>query len=163
MKRLNLNPEPRWVEIDPELSVAVRPLSPFDLAELFEGDAALSKALADAPEVEALQAMGVGPLLDLIGRFTVLALADWTVCDAGSGERLPVTEEAARALFRMEPALIGDFVDRVIGPLLAGLAALDAEKNVSAPSPDGSSAGATTTAQAATESAPTARRGSTGR
>ena len=158
MKRLNLNPTPRWVEIDAELSVAVRPLSPFDLAEMFEGDEAWAPLVEAAGKgggsgEDLARRMGAGALLDLIGRFAALVVADWTVCDDETGERLPVTAEAARAMLRAEPELAGPFLDRILGPALDGIKQLDAEKNASAPSPAGPTAGAETTARDATRSA----------
>lgn len=161
MKRLTLNPEPRWIEIDPELSVAVRPLSPFDLAELLEGDGALAKLGAAVREGGATATAGaallpVREILDLVGRVAEMAIVEWTVCD-DSGQRLPVSAEIARAMVRAEPDLVAPFIEKVLAPAVAAAEALAAEKNVSAPSPVGSTAGATTTAQAATASALTAR------
>lgn len=148
MKRLNLNPEPRWVEIDKELSVAVRPIGAFELGELVENQPALQRVSGGQAGGEAAETLSISELLDLVAEIAELAFTDWTVSDE-NGERLPVSGETARLLVRAEPGLAGPLIENVLMPAVRQAEELAAEKNGSAPSPNGSTAGAKTTAAAA--------------
>ena len=81
-------------------------------------------------------------------------ITEWEGVGDDKGESLPVSPEAASALMDIFP-LYRAFEAHYIGPWLK----LESEKNVSAPSPIGTSAGALDIAPPAEASAPTAPQG----
>ena len=83
-----------------------------------------------------------------------IAVSDWEGVGDADGNPVPVTPEGIDALLEVWPIFEAFQAAYVAGGLL-----LDAEKNVSAPSPTGTSAGATVTARPAAKPARTARRG----
>ena len=83
-----------------------------------------------------------------------IALLDWEGVGDADGKPVPVTPETAAALIDVWP-LFEAFQARYVAKGLL----LDQEKNVSAPSPSGTSAGATATARPVRRRARTARAG----
>lgn len=151
MKRLSLSRGPRWVEIDHELSVLLRPMLRVELLALLAEDPATIPADGDLRAAAAGAKAGVAAAV----RLALAAVEDWTVADTETGERLPVSEPVARALFD-DLALAGLFAERVTAEILGPADAVAAEGNGSAPLPNGSSAGAPTTAPTVPAPAPSA-------
>jgi len=80
-----------------------------------------------------------------------MVITEWSGVGDAEGNPLPVTPEGIDALLNIWPVFEA-FQEKALGPHLV----LDAEKNGSAPSPNGSSAGATDIAQPAPDAASTA-------
>jgi hypothetical protein len=145
MLNLDLQSAPRWLELLPGLRLKLRPL----------GTALMVAARAD-PEVEALppdtgtDALGLA-MAKAVARRAVL---DWEGVGDASGAPLPVTPEGVDALLEVFPV----FEAFQTGYVAKGLV-LEQEKNVSSPSPSGSTAGAAPTATPARGRARTVRRG----
>jgi hypothetical protein len=162
LTRLNLDRQPRWIEIDAELKVLARPLSRPECAEILAPlleppHGAVFEAMQAGRPVEASAQLAFAPRAEAAVQAAVAAaVTDWTVQD-DDGARLPVTPAVVTALLDAEPALGGALLRALVGERLAALRDLDAEKNGSAPSPNGTSAGAETTARPATASARSAR------
>lgn len=78
---------------------------------------------------------------DLVKELGLLAIIGWEGVAGAEGEPAPVTEESVSALLDLYP-IFNSFNDLFVGPALT----LEAEKNASAPSPNGTSAGAKTIA-----------------
>ncbi|MFO7853915.1 MAG: hypothetical protein R6V44_01570, partial [Paracoccaceae bacterium] len=134
--------EPRRVELLPGVTLQLAPLT----------TAAMTAAQTDAavlglPEgaTDAETALSVAKAL---ARRLVL---DWDGIGDANGDPIPVSPEAVDALLDLWPAFEA-FQAKVIAKALL----LDAEKNASAPSPNGASAGATATAPRARGAARTA-------
>jgi hypothetical protein len=151
MLRLDLTAEPRWLDLGHGVRLRVAPLTTA-LMVASRGDAAV-EALPDTASDEERALV----FAKAIAR---RAVSEWEgVGDAG-GTPVPVTPEGIDALLEVWPI----FEAFQAGYVAKGLL-LDAEKNVSAPSPNGTSAGATGTARpahparAAKPRARTARRG----
>ncbi|MBW6495335.1 MAG: hypothetical protein K0B16_12425 [Burkholderiaceae bacterium] len=143
MIRLNLSPEPQWLEIAPGLRLLLAPMSTsLMMAARSDG------ALRDLPEDADNDTRGMVFARALTRR----ALLDWEGVGDAEGNPIPVTPEGIDALLDIFPV----FDAFQTGYVANGLV-LDAEGNASAPSPTGSSAGAIATAPPATASAPTAR------
>ncbi|WP_299131679.1 hypothetical protein [uncultured Amaricoccus sp.] len=145
MIRLDLSSAPKWLDLGAELRLLVLPVT-----------TAIMVAARNDPSVEALpegaskeeQAL---VMAKAVARRVVTA---WEgVGDAG-GTPVPVTPEGIDALLDIWPVFEA-FQTRCLAPHLM----LDAEKNASAPLPNGTSAGATATAKPARARARTARRG----
>jgi hypothetical protein len=145
MIRLDLNREPAWLDLAPGVRVLVEPLT-----------SALMMAVRSDPGVEALpetatdedRALALGRAL---GR---LAIRDWKGVGDAEGAPIPPTPEAITALLDLWP-LFEAFQLRYVAKGLI----LEQEKNASALSPSGTSAGATDTAppvQAPASTAPAA-------
>jgi hypothetical protein len=145
MLRLDLTAEPRWLDLGHGVRLRLAPLT-----------TALMVASRSDPAVEALPATASDEERALvfakaIARWSVIG---WEGVGDADGNPVPVTPAGIDALLEVWPifeAFQASYVAR-------GLR-LDAEKNVSAPSPTGTSAGATATARPAGRSARTARRG----
>jgi hypothetical protein len=143
MLTLDLSNAPRWLELLPGLRLKLRPL----------GTALMVAARAD-PEVEALppdagtDALGLA-MAKAVARRAVL---DWEGVGDASGAPLPVTPEGVDALLEVFPV----FEAFQTAYVAKGLA-LELEKNVSSPSPNGASAGAAPTATPARGRARSAR------
>ena len=142
MIRLDLNREPAWLDLAPGVRVLVEPLT-----------TALMMAARSDPGVEGLpetatdedRALALGRAL---GR---LAIRDWEGVGDADGAPIPPTPEAITALLDLWP-LFEAFQLRYVAKGLI----LEQEKNASAPSPSGTSAGATDTAPPVPDLAPTA-------
>ena len=135
MIRLNLTAAPKWLDLAPGLRLLVGPLS----------TALMVSARAD-PAIEALPEGASQEALALAMAKAVArrAVLDWEGVGDDAGNVVPVTPEGTDALLEIWPVFEAFQTMYVAKGLI-----LDAEKNVSAPSPTGLSAGATGTAQPA--------------
>jgi len=140
MIRLNLSSEAQWLDLGHGVRVRALPLTSAILLSL-RGDPALEGAdTRSGPEQALLFAKAVAARV----------IVAWEGVGDQEGRDLPVTPEAASALLDLFP-LYRAFEAQYIAPWLT----LDAEKNVSAPSPNGTSAGAPPTALHVGEAVPT--------
>ena len=145
MIRLDLSSAPKWLDLGAELRLLVLPVT-----------TAIMVAARNDPSVEALpegaskeeQAL---VMAKAVARRVVTA---WEAVGDAGGTPVPVTPEGIDALLDIWPVFEA-FQTRCLAPHLM----LDAEKNASAPLPNGTSAGATATAKPARARARTARRG----
>ena len=135
MIRLNLTATPQWLDLAPGLRLLVGPLT----------TALMVSARAD-PAIEALPEGATQEELALAMAKSVArrAVLDWEGIGDEMGQPLPVTPEGIDALLEIWPVFEA-FQTRYVARGLI----LDAEKNVSAPSPSGPSAGATAIARPA--------------
>ena len=142
MIRLNLTATPEWLDLAPSLRLLVGPLT----------TALMVSARAD-PAIEALPEGATQEALALAMAKAVArrAVLDWEGVGDAMGQSLPVTPEGIDALLEVWPVFEAFQTQYVAKGLI-----LDAEKNVSAPSPTGPSAVATDTARPAKLPAPTA-------
>ena len=149
MLTLDLTNEPRWHDLAPGVRVRLRPLT----------TALMVSARAD-PAIEALPDAATQEELALAMAKAVArrAVLDWEGVGDDAGNIIPVSPEGIDALLEIWPIFEAFQTKYVARGLI-----LDAEKNVSAPSPNGPSAGATgiarpaRPARAAGASAPTVR------
>ncbi|MBC9248614.1 hypothetical protein H4P12_18305 [Paracoccus sp. 11-3] len=149
MLTLDLTNEPRGHELAPDVRVQLRPLT-----------TALMVATRSDPEVEAVQDGSSDEERALIfakalARRAVLA---WEGVGDADGNVIDPGPEAIDALLDIWPI----FEAFQLVYVSKGLP-LEQEKNVSAPLPSGTSAGATVTARPAPKAAKTARRGKANR
>lgn len=144
MLRLNLSRDPKWIDLGHDVRVLTLPLTSAILISL-RGDLSLQDAEALSPPEQALRfAKAVASRV----------ITEWEGVGDEAGRELPVSPEAASALMDVFP-LYRAFEAHYIGPWLR----LDSEKNVFAPLPNGTSAGAKAIARPAKARAKTARRG----
>jgi hypothetical protein len=145
MLRLNLAREPYWLDLGHGARLHVEPLT-----------TALMMAARADPAVEALPETAGHDQTALAMAQAVArqAVLDWEGVGDAEGKPLPVTPERVDALLEVWPI----FEAFQLGYVAKGLV-LEQEKNVSAPSPSGTSAGATATAKPARRRARTARGG----
>ena len=144
MLRLNLTRDPKWIDLGYGVRVLALPLTSAVLISL-RGDVALEDAESLAPAEQALR------FAKAVASRVITA---WEGVGDEDGKELPVTPEAATALMDVFP-LYRAFEASYIGPWLR----LESEKNVSAPLPNGTSAGAQDIAAPAANAVPTARQG----
>jgi hypothetical protein len=142
MIRLNLTVTPEWLNLAPGLRLLVGPLTTALMVSA-RADPAI-EALAEGASQEALALA----MAKAVARRAVL---DWAGVGDELGQPLPVTPEGIDALLEIWPVFEAFQTQYVAKGLI-----LDAEKNVSSPSPTGPSAGATATARPARAPAPTA-------
>ena len=142
MIRLNMTATPQWLDLAPGLRLLVGPLT----------TALMVSARAD-PAIEALPEGATQEELALAMAKAVArrAVLDWEGVGDDSGDAVPVSPEGIDALLEIWPVFEAFQTKYVARGLI-----LDAEKNVSAPSPSGHSAGATGIARPAKLPAPTA-------
>ena len=142
MIRLNLTTTPQWLELAPGLRLLVGPLT----------TALMVSARAD-PAIEALPEGASQEELALAMAKSVArrAILDWEGVGDDADNPLKVTPEGIDALLEIWPVFEAFQTQYVARGLI-----LDAEKNVSAPLPNGPSAEATATARPAKRVAPTA-------
>ncbi len=142
MIRLNLTATPEWLDLAHGLRLLVGPLT----------TALMVSARAD-PAIEALPKGASQESLALAMAKAVArrAVLDWEGVGDDAGNVVPVTPEGIDALLEIWPVFEAFQTQYVAKGLI-----LDAEKNVSAPSPSGPSAGATGIARPAKLPAPTA-------
>jgi hypothetical protein len=145
MLRLNLAREPYWLDLGHGVRLHVEPLT-----------TALMMAARADPAVEALpETAGQDQLaLTMAQAVARRAVLGWEGVGDAEGNPLPVTPEGVMALLEVWPI----FEAFQLAYVAKGLV-LEQEKNVSAPSPSGTSAGATATAKPARRRARTARGG----
>ena len=141
MIRLNLTAAPAWLTLAPGLRLKVAPLT----------TALMVSARAD-PAIEALPDTATQEELALAMAKAVArrAVLDWEGVGDDLGNVVPVSPEGIDALLEIWPVFEAFQTQYVAKGLI-----LDAEKNGSAPSPSGPSAGATGIAPPARARAPT--------
>ena len=149
MLTLDLSNEPRWHDLAPGVRVQLRPLT-----------TALMVATRSDPDVEAVPDGTSDETRALIFAKALArrALLDWEGIGDADGNAIAPSPEAIDALLDIWPIFEAFQLVYVSKGLL-----LEQEKNVSAPSPTGPSAGATATARPARKAVKTARRGKTSR
>ena len=142
MIRLNLSNRPEWLDLLPGLRVLVAPLTTALMVSA-RTDAAIEALPEGASQEELALAMAKS-----VARRAVL---DWEGVGDEAGLPLPVTPDGIDALLEIWPVFEAFQAQYVARGLM-----LDQEKNASAPSPTGPSAGATATARPARAPARTA-------
>ena len=142
MIRINLSPEPQWLDLGHGVRLLLLPLTTA-LMVAARSDPAVRALAADASNDERAAVFAAA----LARR----AIVDWDGVGDADGKVLEVSPEGIDALMALYP-IFEAFNIRYSAPSLF----LDAEKNVSAPLPNGPSAGATATARPARGAAPTA-------
>ena len=149
MLTLNLSNDPCWHDLAPGVRVRLRPLT-----------TALMVATRSDPDVEAVTDETSDETRALIFAKALArrALLDWEGVGDAEGNVIDPSTAAIDALLDIWPIFEAFQLVYVSKGLL-----LEQEKNVSAPSPNGASAGATATARPARKAAKTARRGKTSR
>lgn len=145
MIRLELSPEPQWLDLGHGVKLKLLPLT-----------TALMVATRADPVVRDLdpEASNDERAAIFAGALARRAVVDWEGVGDAEGNVLPVTPDGIDALLSLWPIFEAFNLQYVSRGML-----LDAEKNASAPSPTGTSVGATPTARPAEASAPTARHG----
>ena len=149
MLTLDLSNEPRWHDLAPGVRVKLRPLT-----------TALMVATRSDQDVEAVPDATSDEERALIFAKALArrALLDWEGVGDADGNAIAPSPEAIDALLEIWPIFEAFQLAYVSKGLL-----LEQEKNVSAPSPNGPSAGATATARRATRRARTAQAAQTSR
>jgi len=142
MIRLNLTATPQWLDLAPGLRLLVAPLTTALMVSA-RADLAIEALSEGASQEELALAMAKA-----VARRAVL---DWEGVGDDAGNIVPISTEGIDALLEIWPVFEAFQTQYVARGLI-----LDAEKNVSAPSPSGPSAGATATARPARGAAPTA-------
>ena len=145
MIRLNLTATPQWLDLAPGLRLLVGPLTTALMVSA-RADAAIEGLPDGASQEELALAMAKA-----VARRAVL---DWEGVGDDAGNIVPVSPDGIDALLELWPVFEAFQTQYVARGLI-----LDAEKNVSAPSPTGPSAGATAIARPARGAAPTAPQG----
>jgi hypothetical protein len=151
MLKLDLTAEPRWLDLGHGVRLRVAPLT-----------TALMVAARSDPALEALPETASDEARALVFAKAIarIAVSAWEGVGDADGTPVPVSPEGIDALLEVWPIF-----EAFQGSYVAGGLLLDAEKNVSAPSPTGTSAGAIATARpahratASSDPARTARRG----
>ncbi|MFV0410978.1 MAG: hypothetical protein ACK5LJ_15150 [Paracoccus sp. (in: a-proteobacteria)] len=149
MLTLDLSNEPRWHDLAPGVRVRLRPLT-----------TALMVATRSDPDVEAVPDATSDEERALIFAKALArrAVLDWEGVGNADGNVIAPSPEAIDALLDIWPIFEAFQLVYVSKGLL-----LEQEKNVSAPSPNGPSVGATATARPAKGRARTARAAQTSR
>jgi hypothetical protein len=140
MIRLDLNRQPAWLDLAPGVRVLVEPLTTA-LMMAARSDSGVESLPETATDEDRALALGRA-----LGR---LAIRDWEGVGDADGAPISPTPEAIDVLLDLWP-LFEAFQLRYVAKGLM----LEQEKNASALSPSGTSAGATDTAPPAPESAP---------
>ena len=135
MIRLNLTATPQWLDLAPGLRLLVGPLTTALMVSA-RADAAIEGLPDGASQEELALAMAKA-----VARRAVL---DWEGVGDDAGNIVPVSPDGIDALLELWPVFEAVQTQYVARGLI-----LDAEKNVSAPSPTGPSAGAIGTARPA--------------
>lgn len=144
MIRLELSRESRWLDLGHGVRLHLAPLTTALMAAA-RGD----PSVAGLPDDASNETIAV-VMAKAVAR---LAVADWEGVGDADGEPVSVTPEGIDALLDVLPIFEAFQLRYVSKGLL-----LEEGKNVSAPSPNGTSAGATPTAKRAKRSARNARR-----
>ena len=142
MIRIQLSPEPQWLDLGHGVRLQLMPLT-----------TALMVATRSDPEVQSLESEASNDTRAAVFAAALArrAVMDWEGVGDEDGNVLPVSPEGIDALLSLWP-IFEAFNLHYVSPGML----LDAEKNGSAPSPTGTSAGATATARPAKRSARTA-------
>ena len=142
MIRLNLTATPQWLDLAPGLRLLVGPLTTALMVS-----ARSDMGIEALPETASTEKLALAMAKAVARR----AILDWEGVGDEDGNVVPVSPEGIDALLEIWPVFEAFQTQYVAKGLI-----LDAEKNVSAPSPSGPSAGATATARPARGAAPTA-------
>ena len=144
MIRINLSPEPQWLDLGHGVRLQLLPLT-----------TALMVATRADPAVQALDADASNDSRAAVFAAALArrAIVDWEGVGDEAGHVLEISPEGIDALLSLWPIFEAFNLHYVSRGIL-----LDAEKNGSAPSPTGTSAGATATARPVKRSAKTAQR-----
>lgn len=144
MIRLDLSPEPQWLDLGHGVKLKLLPLT-----------TALMVATRSDPAVKDLDPEDSNDTRAAVFAAALArrAVVDWEGVGDVNGNTLPVSDEGIDALLSLWPIFEAFNLLYVSRGML-----LDAEKNGSAPSPTGTSVGATATARPVEVSAPTAQR-----
>ena len=143
MIRINLSPEPQWLDLGHGVRLQLMPLTTA-LMVATRSDPAVQKLDADASNDSRAAVFAAA----LARR----AVVDWEGVGDVDGKPLAVSPEGIDALLSLWP-IFEAFNLHYVSPGML----LDAEKNGSAPSPTGTSAGATATARHARRTTPAER------
>ncbi len=145
MIRINLSPEAQWLDLGHGVRLQLLPLT-----------TALMVATRSDPAVQALEADASNDSRAAVFAAALArrAIVDWDGVGDETGTVIAVSPEGVDALLSLWPIFEAFNLHYVSRGML-----LDAEKNGSAPSPTGTSAGATVTARPVKRSARTAPRG----
>lgn len=141
MIRLDLGRGKRTLDLGHGVTVTVLPLTSGMM--MMAKDRLAARKRQDGEEIRAA---------DLVKELGLLAIVGWEGVAGDDGEPAPVTEESVSALLDLYP-IFSAFNDQFVSPALT----LEAEKNASALSPNGTSAGAKTIAAPARSRARSAR------
>jgi hypothetical protein len=142
MIRINLSPEPQWLDLGHDVRLQLLPLTTA-LMVATRSDPAVQNLAADASN-DTRAAVFAAALARC-------AVVDWEGVGDADGAVIAVTPKGIDALLSLWPIFEAFNLLYVSRGML-----LDAEKNGSAPSPTGTSVGATATARPAKRSARTA-------
>ena len=129
MIRLNLTATPQWLDLAPGLRLLVGPLTTALMVS-----ARADMAIESLPETASTEELALAMAKAVARR----AILDWEGVGDENGSVVAVTPEGIDALLEIWPVFEAFQTKYVAQGLI-----LDAEKNVSAPSPSGPSAGAT--------------------
>ena len=145
MIRLDLSTKPRWLDLGPGLRLHVLPVT-----------TAIMVAARNDPAVEALPEGASQEQMAVVMAKAVArrVVTDWEGVGDANGKPVAVTPEGIDSLLDIWPVFEA-FQTRCLAPHLM----LDAEKNVSSPLPNGTSAGAKATARPARARVRTVRHG----
>ncbi len=128
MIRLNLTATPQWLTLAPGLRLLVGPLTTALMVS-----ARADMTIESLPETASTEELALAMAKAVARR----AILEWEGVGDADGDPVPVSPEGIDALLEIWPV----FEAFQTGYVAKGLI-LDAEKNVSAPSPSGPSAGA---------------------
>ena len=145
MIRLNLTATPQWRDLAPGLRLLVGPLTTALMVS-----ARADMAIETMPETASTEELALAMAKAVARR----AILEWEGVGNADGDPVPVSPEGIDALLEIWPV----FEAFQTGYVARGLI-LDAEKNVSAPSPSGPSAAANAIAPPVSGAAKTARHG----
>ena len=145
MIRIQLSPEPQWLDLGYGVRLQLLPLT-----------TAMMVATRSDPAVQSLdsEASNDSRAAVFAGALARRAVVDWEGVGDADGNPLLVTPEGIDALLSLWPIFEAFNLFYVSRGML-----LDAEKNASAPSPTGTSVGVTATARPAKRNARTAPHG----
>ena len=129
MIRLNLTATPQWLDLAPGLRLLVGPLTTALMVS-----ARADMAIETLPDTASTEELALAMAKAVARR----AILDWEGVGDENGTVIAVTPEGIDALLEIWPVFEAFQTKYVARGLI-----LDAEKNVSAPSPSGPSAGAT--------------------
>ena len=142
MIRLNLTATPQWLDLAPGLRLLVGPLTTALMVS-----ARADMAIESLPDTATTEELALA-LAKAVARRAIL---EWEGVGNADGDPVPVSPEGIDALLEIWPVFYAFQTQYVAKGLI-----LDAEKNVSAPSPSGPSAGATAIAPLVSGAAKTA-------
>ena len=142
MIRLNLTSAPAWLTLAPGLRLRVAPLTTALMVS-----ARADPAIEELPDTATQEELALA-MAKAVARRAVL---DWEGVGDDADDAVAVSPEGIDALLEIWPVFEAFQTQYVAKGLI-----LDAEKNVSAPLPNGRSAGATGTARPVRGAAPTA-------